>query len=324
MLSKVRNLFRCRTASVEERSVYSSASSCAFLQSCVLDLSFPGGHARLGGDLQLRVRSKSKLQVMHSVQSYILDPCSLGEIPVMVLTAVQYSISCRMSCRYKPPMRHMLQSWAMDPSPHWALAALVAAAVQYRTSCEMRSRSKLTRGICSKFGAMDQSSPGAVPVLVTLAILGSRKMCNRSKLRGVHLLQSYALEIVLQIQASLASFAAILGGASVLTWARARFGGDSTSLQEQLRDCSHSKLHMLHSLQSCAMDLSSPTTVPALLMTAVQYRSSRECATVPGFQWRVGCNPGYWSMSCRSRLVRPAANVRPLYNLHCGTCCNPG
>ena len=198
-----------------------------------------------------------------------------------------------------------------------------AAAVQYRTSCEMRSRSKLTRGICSKFGAMDQSSPGAVPVLVTLAILGSRKMCNRSKLRGVHLLQSYALEIVLQIQASLASFAAILGGASVLTWARARFGGDSTSLQEQLRDCSHSKLHMLHSLQSCAMDLSSPTTVPALLMT-VQYRSSRECATVPGFQWRVGCNPGYWSMSCRSRLVRPAANVRPLYNLHCGTCCNPG
>ena len=42
-------------------------------------------------------------------------------------------------------------------------------------------------------------------------------MCSRSKLR-------------------VAAFAAILGDGSVVTWGDARFGGDSSAVQDQLRD----------------------------------------------------------------------------------------
>ena len=39
-----------------------------------------------------------------------------------------------------------------------------------------------------------------------------------------------------QIQASYQAFAAILADGSVVTWGDARFGGDSSAVQDQLRD----------------------------------------------------------------------------------------
>ena len=39
-----------------------------------------------------------------------------------------------------------------------------------------------------------------------------------------------------KIQASMAAFAAILGDGSVVTWGGAGYGGDSSAVQDQLRD----------------------------------------------------------------------------------------
>ena len=42
-----------------------------------------------------------------------------------------------------------------------------------------------------------------------------------------------------QVQASGRAFAAILGDRSVVTWGAAGFGGDSSSVDEQLKDVQH-------------------------------------------------------------------------------------
>ena len=54
----------------------------------------------------------------------------------------------------------------------------------------------------------------------------SCEMCNRSKLLISHL----------QIQVSSGAFAAILGDGSVVSWGYSGHGGDSSAVQDQLRD----------------------------------------------------------------------------------------
>ena len=73
-------------------------------------------------------------------------------------------------------------------------------------------------------------------------------MCSRSKLLVRHLLQSWVLDpwspgampatvaTVQQIQASRFAFPAILGDGSEVTWGKAGYGGDSSAVQEQLRN----------------------------------------------------------------------------------------
>ena len=82
-------------------------------------------------------------------------------------------------------------------------------------------------------------------------------MCSRSKLL-------------------IGAFAAILGDGSVVTWGHARHGGDSSAVQEQLRDVQQIQASVVHLLQSWVMDLWSPGVMPIAVATAVRYRSSCE------------------------------------------------
>ena len=73
-----------------------------------------------------------------------------------------------------------------------------------------------------------------------------------------------------------AAFAALLGDGSVVTWGDADDGGDSSAVQEQLRDVQQIQASDTAFAAIRVMDLWSPGAMPTMVATAARYRSSCE------------------------------------------------
>ena len=118
---------------------------------------------------------------------------------------------------------HLLQSWAMDLWSPGAMPALVATAVRYRISCEMCSRSKLLiRAFAAILGDGSVVTWGRCPPWW-------RQQCGTGSAARCAADPSFCP----------GAFAAILGDGSVVTWGHAGYGGDSSAVQDQLRDVPH-------------------------------------------------------------------------------------
>ena len=77
-----------------------------------------------------------------------------------------------------------------------------------------------------------------------------------------------------QIQASAVAFAAMLDGGSVVTWGDPRYGGDSTSVQDQQKNVQQIQTARGAFAAVLALDLSWPGVPLPMVVTVGPYRVS--------------------------------------------------
>ncbi|CAE7021968.1 unnamed protein product [Symbiodinium sp. KB8] len=204
-------------------------------------------------------------------------------------------------------MGHSLQSWATDLSSPGAMPSLVSTAVRYRISCEMCSRSKRPMGHSLQSWVMDLLSPGAMPTVVATAVRyrSSCEMCRRSKLHLAHSLQFWLMDLW-----SPGAMPSMVATAVRYRTSCAKCSRSKISCEM----CSRSRRPMGHSLQSWAMDLSSPGATPSLQTIAVPCSiSCVSCRASPKTRRRTSCE-------VRSRWSTKRATASPSFGPGCPRC----
>ncbi|OLP80685.1 hypothetical protein AK812_SmicGene38865 [Symbiodinium microadriaticum] len=104
--------------------------------------------------------SRSKLLVMHLLQSCVTDLWSPGGMPTVVATAVRCKISCDMCSRSKLLNKYLLQSWMMDLWSPGVVLTLVATADQLRDVQQMQASFQAVL----QSSVMDLWSPWVIPL----------------------------------------------------------------------------------------------------------------------------------------------------------------
>ena len=110
--------------------------------------------------------SRSKLLVMHLLQSCVTDLWSPGGMPTVVATAVRCKISCDMCSRSKLLNKYLLQSWMMDLWSPGVVLTLVATADQLRDVQQMQASFQAVL----QSSVMDLWSPWVIPLGVATGV----------------------------------------------------------------------------------------------------------------------------------------------------------